>query len=222
MIAIDTNSFMKDMKNIVNYSIGFLDGIHNGKTKFLSSVGENSIDLLKEYIDSNARVNPEMLSHMYEWQQNGSPAARLFDIEYTISNLGLSMMATFRQSSSIKSGSKVPFYNKAYIMENGIPVTIRPKKSNVLVFQDGDETVFTKSPVKVSSPGGQYAEGGFEKTFDSFFSKYFTQAFLRTSGIADYLENPQVFSKDLSSGKKFGKSQGIQTGYRWIANAGVK
>jgi hypothetical protein len=222
MIAVDTKGFMKDMKNIVNYSIGFLEGVQNGKTKFLASVGENSIDLLKEYVDSNARVNPAMLSHMYEWEQTGSPAARLFDVEYTISNLGLSMMATFRQSSSIKSGSNVPFYNKAYIVENGIPVTIKPKKSNVLVFQDGDETVFTKSPVRVSNPGGRAAEGGFERTFDSFFSKYFTQAFLKTSGIADYLENPEVFSKDLPAGKKFGKSKGIQTGYRWIANAGVK
>jgi hypothetical protein len=222
MITVDTRAFMKDMKNIVNYSFGFLDGIQQGKTKFLSSVGANSVDLLKSYVDSNARVNPAMLQHVYEWERTGSPSARLFDIEYTVSNLGLSMMATFRQSSSVKPGSNVPFYNKAYIMENGVPVTIRPKKSEVLVFQDQGETVFTKSPITISNPGGSLAERGFEKTFDTFFTKYFTQAFLRTSGIASYLENPEVFSKDLAAGKKFGKSKGMQTGYRWIANAGVK
>jgi hypothetical protein len=221
MISLDTKGFIKDMNNIVEYSLGFLDGVNKGKSKFLSSVGVNSIDLLKSYVDANARVNPEMLQHVYEWGRTGSPSARLFDIDYTVSNLGLSLMATFRQSSSIKPGSNVPFYNKAYIMENGIPVTIAPKKSKVLVFEDGGETVFTKSPVNVSNPGGVMAENGFEKTFNSFFTRYFTQSFLRASGIADYLENPTVFSRGLPAGKKFGKNQGIQTGYRWIANAGV-
>jgi hypothetical protein len=222
MITLDTRGFMKDMKNIVNYSLGFLEGVHQGKSKFLASVGANSVDLLKAYVDSSARVNPAMLQHVYEWERAGSPSARLFDIDYTVSNLGLSMMATFSQSSSIKAGSNVPFYNKAYIMENGIPVTIRPKQSSVLAFEDGGEIVFTKSPINVSNPGGPMAEGGFEKTFNNFFTKYFTQAFLKTSGIADYLENPEVFSKELPAGKKFGKTKGLQTGYRWIANAGVK
>jgi hypothetical protein len=213
---------MKDMKNIVNYSIGFLEGVQSGKSKFLATVGANSVDLIKDYVDANARVNPAMLQHVYEWGRTGSPEARLFDINYTVSNLGLSMMATFRQSSSVKSGSRVPFYNKAYIMENGIPVTISPKKSGVLVFDDNGETVFTKSPVTVNNPGGVLAERGFEKTFNLFFTKYFTQAFMRSSGIAAYLENPEVFSKNLSAGKRFGKTTGMQTGYRWIANAGVK
>jgi len=61
----------------------------------------------------------------------------------------------------------------------------------------------------------------FEKVFDMFFNRYFSQAFLRVSGIAQYLENPQVYKKNLQAGKKMGKTKGVSTGYRWIANAGV-
>ncbi len=209
------------MNNIVNYSIGFLDGVHKGKTVFLKTLGMETVEVMKEFIDSNARVNPEMLHHIYEWNLTGSPEARLYDISYTVSNLGLSFKSSFSQSRSIKDGSRTPFYDKARIMENGIPVTIRPRAAQVLAFDDNGETVFTRGPVEVLNPGGTQVEGGFEKTFDMFFNRYFSQAFLRTSGIARYLENPQVYKKDLPAGKNLGRSKGIATGYRWIANAGL-
>ena len=215
-------AFKKDMKNIMNYSLGFLEGIQAGKTKFLNNVGVMTKELLEEYIDSNARVNPEALHHIYEWYKVGSPDARLYDINYTVSNLGLSFVSTLKQSTSIKDGSSVPFYNKAKIMEEGTPVTIRPKKANVLVFEDGGETVFTKGEVVVGSPGGTETTGSFQKVVDTFFNRYFTQAFLRTSGIASYLENPDVYRKNLSAGKSSGKIKGQQVGYRWIANAGIR
>lgn len=64
-------------------------------------------------------------------------------------------------------------------MENGVPVIIRPKKSPVLVFEDNGETVFTRNPVSVSSPGGEDAEGSFESIVDVFFTQYFKQSFLK-------------------------------------------
>jgi len=219
--TFNSNQFKKDMNNIINYSIGFLDGVHKGKKVFLKTLGMETVEVMKEFIDSNARVNPEMLHHIYEWSLTGSPEARLYDISYTVSNLGLSFKSSFSQSKSIKDGSRTPFYDKARIMENGIPVTIRPKAAQVLAFDDNGETVFTRGPIEVLNPGGTQVEGGFEKTFDMFFNRYFSQAFLRTSGIARYLENPQVYKKDLPAGKNLGRSKGIATGYRWIANAGL-
>lgn len=219
--TFNSNQFKKEMNNIVNYSIGFLEGVQRGKTIFLRTVGMETVEVMKEFIDSNARVNPEMLHHIYEWNLTGSPEARLYDISYTVSNLGLSFKSSFSQSRSIKDGSRTPFYDKARIMENGIPVTIRPKTAQVLAFDDNGETVFTRGPVEVLSPGGTEVEGAFEKTFDMFFNRYFSQAFLRTSGIARYLENPQVYKKNMPEGKRVGKSKGISTGYRWIANAGL-
>lgn len=219
--VFNSNQFKKEMNNIVNYSVGFLEGVQRGKTVFLKTVGLETVELMKEFIDSNARVNPDMLHHVYEWNQTGSPSARLYDISYTTSNLGLSFRSSFSQSTSIKDGSRTPFYDKARIMEYGIPVTIRPKVAQVLAFEDGGETIFTQGPVRVDNPGGMQVEGGFEKVFDMFFNRYFSQAFLRVSGIAKYLENPQVYKKDMQAGKKMGKTKGLSTGYRWIANAGV-
>jgi len=219
--TFNSKQFKKDMNNIVNYSVGFLEGIQRGKTVFLKTLGMETVEIMKEFIDSNARVNPQMLHHVYEWTMTGSPEARLYDISYTTSNLGLSFRSSFSQSKSIKDGSRTPFYDKARIMEEGIPVTIRPRVAQVLAFDDNGETVFTRGPIEILNPGGTEVEGGFEKVFDMFFNKYFSQAFLRTSGVARYLENPQVYKKDMPAGKRIGKSKGLSTGYRWIANAGM-
>jgi hypothetical protein len=205
----------------MNYSLGFLDGVQKGKVPFLKSLGVQTVEIMKQFVDSNARVNPEMLHHIYEWNETGSPNARLYDISFTTSNLGLSFKSSFRQSTSIKQGSKVPFYDKARIIEDGISVTIRPKVSEVLSFEENGETVFTKSPIRVENPGGAEAQGGFERTMDIFFDKYFSQSFLRTSGVAEYLENPVVYKKNLKAGQKRGRSKGVSVGYVWIANAGV-
>lgn len=162
-----------------------------------------------------------MLHHVYEWNMTGSPAARLFDVDYTVSNLGLSIKSSFSQSKSIKNGSKVPFYDKARMMENGVSITIRPKTSQVLRFDINGEEIFTKGPVKVENPGGSQVQGSYEKVFDTFFSTYFTQAFLKSSGITDYLKTPVLYKKNLNAGKRGGRSVGVKTGYRWIAQAGV-
>lgn len=221
MITINSAAFNRDMDNIINYAIGYLEGVKAGKKTFLDALGASAIETLKQYIDTSARMNPEMLHHIYEWHQVGSPDARLFDITYTVSNLGLSLKSSLSQSSSIKDGSNVPFYNKAKIMENGVPVKIRPKASSVLAFEVDGEQVFTRKEVSVDNPGGSATEGGFEKAFDSFFNNYFSQSFLRSSGIAQYLESPTLFKKNLAAGKRGGKSVGYNTGFRWIANAGL-
>lgn len=220
-IVTDDKQFMKDLMNIIGYSEGFLDGVQSGKKAFLKQIGISVKEKLEEFIDSSARVNPQALHHVYEWYQTGSPNARLFDIDYTISNLGLSIKSSFSQSSSIKSGSTTPFYDKARIMEYGIPVTIKPRKSDVLVFDDNGETVFTRNPIDVQNPGGQYVEGSYEQTFDSFFRDYFSQSFLTSSGVGQYLKNPVMYKKNLAAAKRGGRSLGVETGMRWIMNAGA-
>jgi hypothetical protein len=92
----------------------------------------------------------------------------------------------------------------------------------VLVFEDGGETIFTKGEVVVQSPGGTETTGSFEKVVNTFFGRYFTQAFLKTSGLYEHLSNPQVYKQNLAAGKSMGRSKGLQVGYRWIANAGIR
>jgi hypothetical protein len=220
-VKVNTREFAKDMKNILSYSEGFLEGAKIGKKELLENIGTEAIYKLKEFIDASARVNPMTLHHVYEWYQTGSPAARLFDIQYQTSSIGLSFNSTFRQSVSIKQGSKVPFYNKATIMENGIPVRIQPVQAKALVFEDNGETIFTKNPVTISEPGGNAVQGGYERVFNYFFGEYFTQSFLRYSGILDHLENPKPFKSNISKGKRGGKSAGISVGYKWISKKGA-
>jgi hypothetical protein len=216
---IDSRDFMKKMNNIATYSEGFLSGVKKGEKVFLSDVGKQVVEVLKEYIDSSARVQPEALHHVYEWTRTGSPSARLFDINYTVSYLGLSFKSTFRQSTTVKAGSKTPFYNKARIMEDGIPVIIKPRNAQVLAFEENGKMVFTRSPVIVENPGGSATQGSFEKVFDSFFKSYFSQSFLKSSGILDYLKKPTAYKNNFRAGARGGKSVGISTGYRWIINA---
>lgn len=220
-VSMDFKSFERDMKNIMEYSIGFLDGTQKGKNQFLDNLGKDAIEVLKEYVDMNARVDPASLHHVYEWSQTGNPDGRLFDITYAVNSAGVSVLSTFRQSSSVKDGSTVPFFDKAGIMENGTPVVIRSKKtSGVLAFDSNGERVFTKKPIKVDNPGGD-VQGKYEKTFNDFFNSFFTQSYLKSSGMVKYLQTPRAYKDNLSRGKSGGRSVGLATGYKWITNTGA-
>ena len=220
IVQTNTVKFEKLLNNIVNYSIGFLDGVELGKKEFLNNLGKSTLQALQAYIDLEARANPQSLHHVYEWYQTGSPSARLYDFDYTVSNLGLSFKSSFSQSRTVAQDSNVPFYNKASVMEKGTPVFIKPKH-NVLAFKNNGETVFTKKPITIENPGGAYVQGSFERISDEFFKIYFKQSFLRASGLYDYINNPTLYKVNLKAGSVSGKSKGKTTGFKWIANARI-
>lgn len=217
----ETSGFQKEMKTLISYTNGFLDGARAGKQELLHTIGKKTVEMLNEFIDANARTNDAVLHHVYEWYQSGSPGARLFDIEYNVSGGGLTFSSTFRQSSSVSSGSTVPFYDKARIMEQGIPVRIKPVRAQVLAFEDNGDQVFTKSPVTVRNPGGQQAAGGFKATTDTFFNSYWKQSFLQVTGIDRILANTTQFKQNLPRAKAGGRAVGYDVGYRWISAKGV-
>ena len=219
-LKFDTRQFDKEINNLMEYSVGFLEGAKRGKVELLKEVGERTKELLGQYLDSSARTNPALLHHVYEWYQTGSPEARLFDLEYRAASGSLSINATFRQSTSVKAGSKTPFYDKAAIMERGISVTVVPRSAQALAFEDNGEQVFTKQPVTIDNPGGSQVAGGFERTFSEFFERYFTQSFMRASGLDERLRNASAFVRGFNQGKKRGKAYGNQVGYNWIAGKG--
>jgi hypothetical protein len=216
-VDFDTRQFEKDMKNLTEYAVGFFDGVKRGKVELLKEVGEKTKDMLYQYIDSLARVNPSELHHVYEWYQTGSPEARLFDLQYSAAAGSLSMSATFTQSRSIKNGSTIPFYNKAAVMERGISVTIIPRAKKALRFIDDGEEVFSKKPVTVRNPGGGAVAGGFDKAFSEFFERYFTQSFMEASGLAARIRNTTAFSRSFNRAKTGGRQLGNEVGYRWAA-----
>lgn len=220
-LNIDTKGLTKDLNNIMEYSLGFLEGVESGKKAFLQNLGASTVEVLKQFIDSMARTDPDTLHHVYEWHQTGSPEARLFDIDYIVTGAGLSLNSTFRQSNSVKNGSNTPFFDKARIMEDGIPVQIRPKNVSVLAFDVNGESVFTSKEITVNNPGGLEVQGSYEKAFDIFIDRYFSQAFLNSSGIIGKLSDISVYRENLKRGARSGKQYGKSLGYRWIANAGV-
>lgn len=219
-VTLNLKDFETKMSNIVKYSDGFIDGISMGKKQFINNLAISTINALYQFIDSSARSNRDALHHVYEWYRTGSPSARLFDFNYSVSEYGLSISSSFKQSRSVSENSTVPFYNKARIMEEGIPVKISPK-NKVLAFNVGGETVFTSKEVVVENPGGNAVQGSFERVFDQFMLQYFKQSFLKASGLYDYIENPTEYKKNLKLGSKRGRPHGIKTGYSWIANAKV-
>jgi hypothetical protein len=218
MIGVRFNStdFAKTFKDITDFSEGFLHGAKLAKTELLEQIGKATREMLQDFIDSNARINPDMLHHVYEWYLTGSPNARLFDIKYSSSRGGLSIDATFSQSKSVKYGSKKPFYNKAVVMEKGIAITIVPRNAKVLAFEENGQTVFTKGPVVVENPGGAQVAGSFQKVFDQFFNSYYSQSFMRTSGLESRIGNTTTFVNGIRRGKMLGKQSGIEVGRNWL------
>jgi hypothetical protein len=219
-VTIDDKEFMRAMNNIVNYAVGFAEGVKSGEPKLLDKFGNSVVEALNEFIDSNSRVDPAKLHHVYEWNQEGKSNQRLFNINYRVGVKKVQITSELTQSLSVKPGSKVPFSNKASVMENGMPVTIRPKNSKVLVFEDNGETVFTQKPITILNPGGNKTVDGFGSTVQSFFN-VFSQSFLKMNGMTRYLERPKAFVTNLGAGKRGGRNVGLSVGYNWIINAGV-
>ncbi len=141
------------------------------------------------YVDSLARTRPKSLHHVYEWKKVGNQGARLFKLN-KISEQGLSFKLNYE---FITSRSMVPadnakrrhmFPNKAAIMEAGIPLVIRPKNAERLVFEYNGETVFMPkgASVTVRRPGGSAATNQFALAYSRFFSGQLVNASIKNSG----------------------------------------
>ena len=219
-ISFEDSLFFKEMNNVMQYSEGYLEGIHRGKSKFLQTIGLNTVKIMKEFIDQQARADHQLYHHIYEWYQTGNPEARLYEIHYEQNGSGLTFNGELQQSKSIQDGSHTPFYNKAKIMEEGIPVKIKPNRASVLAFTVNGQDVFTKNEVLVNDPGGTHTIGSFERIVKLFIEQYFRQSVLESTGIAEYLRTSNAFKNNLQAGKINGREVGIKTGYNWITRAG--
>lgn len=219
-IKFDDKFFFKDLMNIAGYSEGFLQGAVLAKEKFSNSIAVNSIEIFKEFVDQQARVDQQMYHHIYEWYQVGNPGARLFDINYIVNDGGISFNGTFSQSISVSNGSNKPFYDKARIMERGLPITISPVNASVLTFNINGEQIFTPNSITVEHPGGTHVAGSFERLFDLFFKDHFKQSVLDVTGITRYLSNAKSYKDNFKAGKSGGKAKGVEVGYNWIIKAG--
>lgn len=144
-----------------------------------------------QYVDAQARVKPKSLHHVYEWNKTGNPTARLFNL-YLIDSEGLSFRIgrDFKISKSAvpsknkKQKKRYVFANKASVMEEGIPMVIRPRSAERLVFELDGATVFMPkgTSVTVKRPGGKAATNQFALTYGRFFGGQLVNSSIKSSG----------------------------------------
>ena len=145
-----------------------------------------------EYLDSQARAKPKSLHHVYEWNKAGVPTARLFKL-HAIETDGLSFRINYDfklskssvPSKNKKQKKKYVFANKATVMESGMPVVIRPRSAERLVFELNGETVFMPkgTSVTVKRPGGSQATNQFSLSYGRFFGGQLVNSSIKSSGL---------------------------------------
>lgn len=136
------------------------------------------------YVDNLARSNHRRYHHLYEPGYAGEAKYRLFAASVSE---GKNPNLTFNFiRSRIPAESGYIFYNRAYVMENGIPLTIKPKNAKYLRFQYKGK-FFTKKSVYVAEPGGPDVAGSFVEIFNIFMSQVATKA-LKEYGFFERIE----------------------------------
>ena len=213
-VKVDSSELDKILKNTVEYSTGYLFGIEETKKNFYEELADCTIDTLNKYIDSQAKVDPEKLHHVYEWNMLGNQQGRLFEFTSSLNKNGIRIDGKFLESKTISDNATEPFPNKAYVMENAITVEISPKNSDVLVFESGDQTVFTTNTIYVEHPGGPHVENGFGDTINNFFEQYFTYAILQP--ILNKLSIQREYERNFVAGTKVGRSVGVKAGKEYL------
>lgn len=216
---VDIKELTKVLNNATNYSKGFIDGAEINKLEFNRILGGYTAEALKQYIDSKARMNPDSLHHVYEWNSVGNSSARLFDFSVVTKVNSISFSGKFLPSRTPSPNSDDVFSNKAEIMENKIAITVEPKNSDLLVFEEDGETIFTATSIYIANPGGDEVAGSFERVVDEFFDKYFTASILQ--GILKDLSTPQEFVQYFSQGMKSGRPAGVKAGRKYFSIKGV-
>lgn len=217
----DSRQLNKMLNNTVKYSQGFFDGIDISREEFNRQLGFFIKEALKKYIDAKARSNPNAFHHIYEWEMVGSPRGRLFDFDISYTKYIIKFSGSFISSKVPSPNSDNIFSDKANIMENQISVTVEPKDSDILVFEDNGETIFTKNPITIENPGGEAVAGSFVQVVDEFFNNYLTVGLLKSSGILDKLSNPKQYSQRFAQGVKSGRPQGIIAGKEYLNIGGI-
>lgn len=219
---IDSRELTKTLDNIVDYSVGFTRGVNKKRTIFNKQLGSFIEDALYKYVDAKARGNPDTLHHIYEWGMTGSPNGRLFEFTMTPTQRSIHFSAKFLQSATTSETSNEPFSDKAQVMESGMSITVTPRDSGVLAFEQDGEMVFVSGSVVIDNPGGEGVSGSFERVVKDFFENYLVVGLLRSSGLFNKLSYPKEYLDRFSQGAKSGESAGISAGQQYLDVGGIE
>jgi hypothetical protein len=159
------------------------------KDKFKATIFSQILKDFGNYVDSQARMKPKSLHHMYEWKKTGDPEARLFNLRL-IDGEGISFKIAYEYKLSQsfvpapEGRRKHVFANKASVMESGMPLKIAPRHSERLVFDSNGETVFMPkgASVVVQRPGGASVKNQFTLRHSIFFKSQLVNQSIKASG----------------------------------------
>ena len=217
---IKADDLIKKLNNTVKYSSGFVTELNKSKALLSQKVGATSVAAFYDYLDGLARSHPGMLHHVYEWGEVGNPMERLYDLTLQVNNTSAVIDAEFLQSNMPSENGGEPFYNKAIIMEEGIPVTINEKNAKALAFTIDGQEYFRVGPITIANPGGEATRGSFVEAFNEFYGSYFTNVYLSAIRFYDYFSNPKTYEDHFASGVNGGGfSTGKAAALSWIAKA---
>jgi hypothetical protein len=216
-IRVDAKEFEKVMRNVIEYTDGFVRETE-AKTDYIASkLGKSSVAEFYRYLDSLAAVNPDLLHHVYEWGAVGNPAARLYELTSQANKSSALIIANFLESYTVSDTSNEPLIEKAKIMEEGIPLVINNVNAKALFFEIGGEEIFAVGPIYIPNPGGGQTRGQFKLQFQEFYNNYFSQVYLRAIRFYDHFKNPKAYYEGFGAGSRAGgKSAGKASALKWI------
>lgn len=198
-VRIDAKDLIRTLQNTVDYSKGFVTEVKRLEPRLTKKVSDLSIDVFYEYLDGLARSHPGMLHHVYEWGQTGDPFGRLYELTQQVKGNTSTIVSNFLSSDSISDNGTEPFYDKAAIMEEGIPVIVTEKDASILFFEIDGVEFFRKGPIYIANPGGTEVRGSFLKAFNEFYTKYFNEFYLQSIGFYNHFSSPEEFSKNFNN-----------------------
>lgn len=218
-VKFDAKEAMKILDNVVAYSDGFIKETKAKESTVASKLADTSIEAFYDYLDGLARTNPGMLHHVYEWGNVGNPGARLVELKKELSRGGsVSISSDFLASSTVPAGGTEPFYEKATIMEEGIPITVQAVNAKAMFFEYNGEEYFTAGPITIENPGGEAVRGSFLRAFEEFYNIYFDQVYLRAIRFYDHFSESKQYAKNFPAAVRSANAAGIgrSTALKWI------
>lgn len=182
---IRTGNMVEKIVASVKFNSELINQINNDQKPRIQEQGLKLISKYFEaYVDNLARMNNARFHHLYEPGKSGSKNSRLFQASITSKTRPL---LTYNFTPSVVPGdSGYVFENRAFVMENGIPLNIKAKDSEYLRFEYEGE-FYSKKQVYVANPGGTEVENSFSETFNIFMTSMATDA-LRDLGFFQKIE----------------------------------
>lgn len=217
-VKIDGKEAKKVLHNLVEYTDGFITETKAQQSTITQRMTDLSIDHFYSYLDQLARVNPGMLHHVYEWGRVGDPQSRLYELKRKLTkNTGL-VTADFLPSEMPSPNSDQVFYDKANVMEDGIPITINEVNAEALFFEIDGVEYFRTGPIVIENPGGPEVRGAFVQQFEEFYNVYFDNVYLKAIRFYQYFMDPKPYEQNFAGAMKSGSAKAIgkKTALSWV------